>query len=302
MTAPAPARIVLLGHGRVGRHVLQVLAGMPCRVVAVCTHRAAPGDWQPSLAPDARRLGIPVQVDLPLGTEEAVAWLSALHPDLIVSAYFREIVPDAVLATARRGGINLHGSPLPSYRGRVPVNWMVLRGETEGGVALHVMTSRADRGPILGRRLFPIAPDETAFDALLNVAEHGGALLQECILPFLAGELAPTPQGPGETFGGRRPEDGRVDWSWPHQRIIDLVRAVTRPYPGAFAPVGSGTVELWWIEAVPEVMLEPGEVRLAGPAPLVGTGGCAVRLVDYAVRGAAHGCRRSALEKLVPSD
>lgn len=283
--APGLPRIALFGHGIVGREALRVLAELEVEIVAVYTHAAASGDWQVSLAEPAEVLSIPCFTDLPLRDSATATALAALQPDLIVSAYCRQILPPELLNCARLGGINLHGSPLPEYRGRAPVNWMVLNGEVEGGAALHVMTSRADRGPLLGVERFPIAEADTAYDVLLKVRLAGATLLRNCLPLFLVGGLKPTPQGRGSTYGRRTPADGRIDWSEPASKIQCLVRAVTRPYPGAFADFGETRVTVWWVAPQTELTLPPGALVQEGGRILVGTGSHALELVDYRVAG-----------------
>ncbi len=282
-------RIVLFGHGIVGQEALAVLIGMGYEVTAVFAHAPTPGDWQVGLAEEARRYAIPCFVDAKFDAPETVAIVAAAAPDLIVSAYCRELLPAALLACARLGGVNLHGSPLPHYRGRAPVNWMVLRGEVQGGVSLHQMTARADRGPLLGVTRFPIGVEDTAFDVLLNVRREGGNLLRHCLPGFLTGTLTPTAQGKGSMFGRRTPADGRIDWSWSASRIHCLVRALTRPYPGAFADLGEERVVIWWATLRAEIVLEPGVSLPRGRSMLVGTGTHALALLDYQVTGAASG-------------
>ncbi len=274
-------RIALFGHGIVGQEALRVLRSMDLEVAAIFSHSATSRDWQPSLTEEARTVDIPCFTDASLGEPETVDRVASLELDLLISAYCRELIPQALLDSTRLGGINLHGSPLPKYRGRAPVNWMVLHGETEGGVALHVMTSRADRGPLLGVTHFPIGRDESAYDVLLNVRQLGGRLLRECLPAYLVGELKPTPQGSGTTYGRRTPADGQIDWNWPAEQIRNLVRAVTRPYPGAFADMDGARVTVWWVEMRPDVALAPGATRHDGKSLLVGTGSHALELVDY---------------------
>jgi methionyl-tRNA formyltransferase len=200
------------------------------------------------------------------------------------------MIPDAILATARKGGVNLHGSPLPRYRGRAPVNWMVLNGEVEGGAALHVMTSRPDAGPLLAMRTFRIGPRDTAFSVLMQVEHLGMDMLRQALPRYLADELVPTPQkGRGSYFGRRTPEDGRIDWTWPAERIVNLIRAVTRPYPGAFTDLDGKRLYVWWAEAVPDRKLPPGTMVSEGGRLLAGTATCALHLVDCTGGGGEQG-------------
>jgi methionyl-tRNA formyltransferase len=187
----------------------------------------------------------------------------------------------------KRGAYNLHGSLLPAYRGRCPVNWVLVRGETETGVTLHHMVTKADAGDIVGRRVVPIERMDTAVILYQKLCGAAGELLDE-ILPLMKEGRAPRiPQdiGSGSYFGGRRPEDGRIDWKWPAERIYNLIRAVTEPYPGAFCTLPDGSpLFIWW--AVPQEGGEagepgsPGTVRIEDTGVLVFTGQGRLRLLS----------------------
>jgi methionyl-tRNA formyltransferase len=151
-----------------------------------------------------------------------------------------------VLALARRGALNMHGSLLPRYRGRAPVNWAVLHGERETGATLHDMTAKPDAGGIVDQQAVPIGPDENAravFDKVTGAAE---AVLDRALPALIAGTAVRRPNdlASGSYFGGRRPEDGRIDWNAPAKRVHDLVRAVAPPYPGAFADLPGGRLDV----------------------------------------------------------
>jgi methionyl-tRNA formyltransferase len=159
------------------------------------------------------------------------------RPDLIFSFYYRRILPEEMLTAAGIGAYNMHGSLLPKFRGRAPVNWAVLKGETQTGATLHVMTERADRGPIVDQEAVPIGPDDTAFEVQKRVTaaavEAGTA------------RAVPQDESKASRFGRRTPEDGRIDWSRPAREVHDLVRAVTHPYPGAFTDLFGGRTLVW---------------------------------------------------------
>ncbi len=283
-------RCALFGHGVVGELGIGVLREIGVEPVLVFGHPQSQGDWQRGLKPVADRLGIPAVENADLDDPGLVERLSRLDLDIHVSLYFREMIPDSILSTARLGGVNLHGSPLPRYRGRAPVNWMVLNGETEGGAALHVMTSRPDGGPLLAMRTFPIGPADTAFSVLLQVERIGMEIIRDTLPRYLSGSLVPTPQrGRSSYFGRRTPEDGRIDWTWPAARIINLVRAVTRPYPGAFADLPSGRLYVWWAEELPGRILPAGTLVREGNRILAGTGSNALALVDCTMDGVPAG-------------
>ena len=151
-----------------------------------------------------------------------------------------------LLRHARRGALNMHGSLLPRFRGRAPVNWAVLRGATETGATLHYMVEKADAGDIVDQAAVPILENDTALDVFYKVADAAELILTRSVPLLIAGSAPRRPQdlALGEYCGRRRPEDGRIDWSRPAREIHDLVRAVAPPFPGAFAFVDG---ERWLI-------------------------------------------------------
>jgi methionyl-tRNA formyltransferase len=175
--------------------------------------------------------------------------------DFIFSFYFRRLLPQRQLDVASRGALNVHGSLLPRYRGRAPINWAILRGESETGATLHHMTARADAGDVVDQLRVPILVDDTAFDVSRKVTVAAEIVLARSLPRLLDGTAPRTPQVtlPGHCFGRRRPEDGRIDWSQPAKVVHDLVRAVAPPFPGAFTDIDG---ERWWLH----------KTRLAGPA------------------------------------
>jgi methionyl-tRNA formyltransferase len=180
--------------------------------------------------------------------------VNRLAPDFIFSFYYRHMLPVELLATAKRGAYNMHGSLLPKYRGRVPTNWAVLRGETETGATLHEMAAKPDAGAILAQTPVPILPDDTAaqvFDKTTVAAEQ---TLWRVLPALLAGEAPRLPNdlAAGSYFGGRKPEDGRIDWSQPAQQVYNLIRAVAPPYPGAFTDIGGERFIVARARLVPE--------------------------------------------------
>jgi methionyl-tRNA formyltransferase len=174
--------------------------------------------------------------------------LRAAPPDFVFSFYYRQLLPDAVILAASRGALNMHGSLLPRYRGRAPVNWAVLHGETETGVTLHYMVARADSGDIVDQMAVPILPDDTAAEVMRKVTVAAEIVLVRSLPALVAGTAPRHPQRiePGQYFGRRGPEDGRIDWQRPALEVHNLVRAVAPPFPGAFTDLTDGRV---WIHA-----------------------------------------------------
>jgi methionyl-tRNA formyltransferase len=164
-----------------------------------------------------------------------VEQIRALQPDFYFSFYYREMLKAPLLEIPKQGAFNMHGSLLPKYRGRVPVNWAIIRGETETGATLHYMTEKPDNGDIVAQQAVPILPNDTAFDVFQKVTVAAEIALNGVMPALLAGTAPRVKQdlSQGAYFGGRKPEDGVIDWSQSAQQIHDLVRAVAPPYPGA---------------------------------------------------------------------
>ncbi|CAG4888084.1 formyltransferase [Paraburkholderia gardini] len=236
-------RAVVFAYHNVGVRCLQVLLARGVDVALVVTHEDSPTEniWFGSVASVAAEHGIAAVTPADPRSAELRAAVSAARPDFIFSFYYRHMLPVDLLAIAARGAYNMHGSLLPKYRGRVPTNWAVLNGETETGATLHEMAAKPDAGAILAQTPVPILPDDTAaqvFDKTTVAAEQ---TLWRVLPALLAGEAPHLPNDltQGSYFGGRKPEDGRIDWSRPAQQVYNLIRAVAPPYPGAFTDIGS---------------------------------------------------------------
>jgi methionyl-tRNA formyltransferase len=235
-------RAVVFAYHNVGARALRTLLAGGMQVELVLTHPDDPGEtiWFESVAAVAAEHGIPVAlVDLSV-PPELQARVAAIHPDYLFSFYFRRMLPPALLATARIAALNMHGSLLPKYRGRVPVNWAVLHGERETGATLHVMEAKPDAGDIVAQQAVPVLPDDTAKDVFDKVTVAAEIALWSVLPQLMRGQLPrrPNPLAQGSYFGGRKPEDGRLDWTRPAAELYNLIRAVAPPYPGAFFESG----------------------------------------------------------------
>jgi methionyl-tRNA formyltransferase len=237
MSAAAPRAVVFAYHN-VGVRCLKVLLAHGVDVVRVVTHEDRPDEqiWFDSVAAVAREQELPVATPADPNTPQFVAQLAALRPDFLFSFYYRQMLAPQLLALPARGAYNMHGSLLPRYRGRVPVNWAVIRGERETGASLHAMLAKPDAGAIVAQRRVPILPDDTAGEVFAKVTVAAELALHEVLPALLAGTAPHIEQdlAAGSYFGGRRPEDGRIDWTQDAQGIHNLVRGVAPPYPGAF--------------------------------------------------------------------
>jgi len=242
------SRAVVFAYHEVGVRCLKVLLAHGVEVALVVTHEDNPAEriWFGSVAATAREHGLPVIAPADANDEATFAAVTACHPDFLFSFYFRQMLATRLLEAAPRGAYNMHGSLLPRYRGRVPVNWAVLHGERRTGATLHRMEARPDRGAIVSQQAVPILPDDTAGEVFAKVTVAAEIALDACLPALLAGNAPHHDQDPAQAsyFGGRRPEDGRIDWSQPAERIHDLVRAVAPPYPGAFAAFDGATIRV----------------------------------------------------------
>ena len=182
------------------------------------------------------------------------------------------------------GAYNLHGSLLPRYRGRAPVNWALVSGETETGVTLHRMVARADAGEIVDQQPVPIGPADSIREVYDGVVGAARKVVARRIDELLSGQVQSRPQDEARAtvVRGRRPEDGRIDWQRDARTVFNLVRAVTHPYPGAFTEVQDRRFYIWWAEPMDETPAgaEPGEVTGTTP-PCIACGRGSLRVRQW---------------------
>jgi methionyl-tRNA formyltransferase len=243
-----PTAVVFAYHN-VGVRCLATLLARGVDVRLVVTHRDNPSEtiWFDSVAALAARHGIATLTPDDPNTSEVLAAVTDAKPDFLFSFYYRHMLKAPLLAAAPRGAYNMHGSLLPQYRGRVPVNWAVLRGETETGATLHVMNEKPDNGAIVDQQSVPILPDDTAYEVFGKVTVAAEQVLWRCLPALLDGRhpLKPQDLSQGGYFGGRKPEDGRLDWRMDAASLHNFVRALSRPYPGAFADIEGRRLVVW---------------------------------------------------------
>ena len=266
-------RILFFGYSEVGYECLSLLLARGDHVVALITHEDNPHEkiWFKTPAVAAREKGIPVFTPESVNTPEWRERLTALQPDLILSVYYRHMIGTKILGLPRLGAWNLHGSLLPKYRGRAPINWAVLHGEPRIGMTLHRMVKSADAGAVVDQEGVDLDPRDTAEQAFRKVLPCARRVLERQIAALLAGAARETPQDETQAtyFGGREPEDGRVNWTQTSRQIFNLIRAVTDPYPGAFTEVNGSRLMLWWAEpdspAAQGGRGRPGEILSVAP-------------------------------------
>lgn len=264
--------IVVYGYHDIGCCAIQTLREMGEKICAVFTHDDDPREnvWFGSVKKLALELHLPVFTTETPNSTEWVAKVAGMKPDIIFSFYYRQLISESILAIPPKGALNLHGSLLPKYRGRAPVNWALVNGEKETGLTLHYMLKKADAGDIVAQKRAPIVETDTALSLFKKLVPLTREILLESV-PLLARGAAPrVPQDHSQatTYRGRKPEDGKIDWTKSAEEVYNLIRAVTHPYPGAFALFGQKKIFIWTARKQKNLQgasLKPGTISSLDP-------------------------------------
>jgi UDP-4-amino-4-deoxy-L-arabinose formyltransferase/UDP-glucuronic acid dehydrogenase (UDP-4-keto-hexauronic acid decarboxylating) len=278
-------RTLVFAYNNIGCTGIEALVKNGFDVAAVFTHSDDPDEnvWFRSAAETASKHKIPVYAPADVNNTIWVKKIKDLKPDIIFSFYYRNMLKTAILEIPPKGCLNLHGSLLPAYRGRCPINWVLVNGEKETGVTLHHMTPKPDDGDIVAQERINISSNDTAMTLHLK-ADAAAAKLLEKVLPKIeTGKTKRIQQDNSKAsyFGGRKPKDGQIDWDMTSSQVRNLVRAVTRPFPGAFAFMGGKKYIFWEVSEVPSSNrnLRPGQIISSSPL-VIACGKGAVR-VDF---------------------
>ncbi len=252
---------VVFAYHNIGVIGLTALLNNGVEIPLVVTHQDQPDEhiWFDSVADLADKHGIPVITPTDPNRREVLQKLQELQPQWLFSFYYRQLLSSEILAIPERGAYNLHGSLLPKYRGRAPVNWAVLHGERETGVSLHRMLEKPDAGDLVDQLAVPIDTNDTARDVFLKLGPAAERLLARSLPRLLQGtaRLTPLDLARGSYFSGRKPEDGRIDWRQSAWQIHNLIRAVAPPYPGAFFTCQGKTVAVLGSRYADEAAVNP---------------------------------------------
>lgn len=262
---------VVCAYSPVGHEALAGLIEAGVEVLGLYTYPQGESEsWFVPPAHFAEQQGIPVHMEARFNEDSVFGTIRDLKPDFLFSFYFREMIQARFLDLPRLGAYNLHGSLLPKYRGRAPINWVLVNGESETGVTLHAMTPKPDDGHIVGQTKLPIDWDDTALSLTWKSAEAGRRLVRDTVPKLLDDSVERLDQknmGGSTYFGGRTPKDGRLDFSMPVQAAFNLIRAVADPWPNAFVSTEIGDLQVAW--ALPTALTcAPGCFR-ATPEGLV---------------------------------
>ncbi|MCF5692224.1 bifunctional UDP-4-amino-4-deoxy-L-arabinose formyltransferase/UDP-glucuronic acid oxidase ArnA [Pseudomonas sp. PA-1-2A] len=264
------SKAVVFAYHDIGCAGIEALLSAGYDIAAVFTHADDPkeNNFYGSVAQLCARNGIPVHAPEDANHPLWIERIAKLNPEYIFSFYYRNLLSEPLLATARKGAFNLHGSLLPKYRGRAPANWVLVNGETETGVTLHRMVKRADAGAILAQQNVTIERSDTGLSLHAKLRDAATALLRDALPQLAQGKLSETAQDESKAtyFGRRTAADGKLDWKKPAEQLFNLVRAVTQPYPGAFCAVGEHKLIVWQADVVKgNEGLAPGRVISVNP-------------------------------------
>jgi len=248
------AKTVVFAYHDIGCAGIEALLNSGYDIAAVFTHADDPKEnaFYASVAQLCATKGIPVHAPEDANHPLWIERIAKLDPEYIFSFYYRNLLSEPLLALAKKGAFNLHGSLLPRYRGRAPANWVLVNGETETGVTLHRMVKRADAGAIVAQQRVAIERSDTGLTLHAKLRTAASDLLRDTLPNMLQGKITETPQDESKAtvFGRRTPADGKLVWAKPAEELFNLVRAVTRPYPGAFCAVGEHKLIVWSAEVV----------------------------------------------------
>lgn len=242
-------KTIVFAYHEMGCIGIRALLDAGFEIEAIYTHpdNALENRFFSSVARLAAERGItvyaPQEVNHPLWVER----IRRSAPDIIFSFYYRQLLSEAVLRCAAKGAFNLHGSLLPEYRGCAPLNWVLLNGETRTGVTLHKMEPRADAGDIIAQQEVQISPQDEALSLHHKLCDAAQLLLRDTLPAIKSGNYQQTPQDDQQAsyFGRRTAQDGRIDWSKSARELHNQVRALSDPWPGAFAYAGVSKFTIW---------------------------------------------------------
>ena len=248
-------KAVLYAYHEIGASALEALIQQGVDIAAVFTHRDDPseGGWYRSVARLAAEKGIPVHAPPDPNHPIWIQRVREMAPDAIFSAHYRHLIGADLLSICPDRCFNVHASLLPKYRGRCPINWVLIHGEKETGVTLHHMTESPDAGDIVSQINVEIDSDDTARSLTSRLVEATTQLLTEAIPSISDGTASKTPQDDAQAtqMPGRSPEDGCIDWTLTGEAVHNLVRAVAHPWPGAFTHAGDRKITVWETTVMP---------------------------------------------------
>ena len=262
-------KILFFGFSDIGYQCLKYLIDEEYYVIGVFTHDTDPHEkqWFKTAESLAKENFIPVFKPSTLKTEKWYRKVKYMQPDLILSLYYRNIIPEEIFSQAKFGAYNMHGSYLPTYRGRAPLNWAIINGENYSGVSLHVLEKTFDTGAIVDQEKVEFTEDEYVADIQPRITDAGVKLFKRSLEKLLDGNPQTTPQDENNAtyFGKRTPEDGRIDFNKSAKDVYNLIRALSKPFPGAFAEINGKDTIIWRAKIGDETNLPAGTIANTSP-------------------------------------
>jgi methionyl-tRNA formyltransferase len=280
MTKPA---ILVFAYHDIGYECLQALIQNDEYIMAVITHKDDPSEeiWFKSVAKLAAKYDIPVHAPESVNSPDWIAKIRSWAPDLILSFSYRNMIAEETLSVPRLGAFNMHGSLLPKYRGHDPINRAIMNNEKQTGMTLHHMVKRVAAGDIVDQEAVPIGKEDTAQEVFGKCVTAARLVLERQIDALTAGTAPRRIQDESQatSFGRRKPEDERIDWTASADSIYNLVRALTQPFPGAFTEADGKKMFIWWATPAGPAKGTPGEVLSLDPL-LVATGNGSLEIIN----------------------
>jgi methionyl-tRNA formyltransferase len=226
--AVAELKFLVAGYGMPAEFALNSLfaQGVPPAQVALLTHDE-----------DARNRGLHEVArlrGLRMSTSPAKApitaeWVAAFAPDVLISMHYRSLIPKIILDQARLGGVNLHPSLLPLYRGTNSVAWVIVNGESETGFTFHRMDAKFDTGAILIQERLPITATDTAFSLFHRQIVRAMCRFEEVVDMMVCGEPGTLQPAEGTYYPRKLPHEGKIDIAWPLAQVDRFIRAMQFP-------------------------------------------------------------------------
>ena len=262
-------KILFFGFSDIGYQCLKYLIDEEYYVIGVFTHDTDPHEkqWFKTAESLAKENFIPVFKPSTLKTEKWYRKVKYMQPDLILSLYYRNIIPEEIFSQAKFGAYNMHGSYLPTYRGRAPLNWAIINGENYSGVSLHVLEKTFDTGAIVDQEKVEFLENEYVADIQPRITDAGVKLFKRSLEKLLDGNPQTTPQDESKAtyFGKRTPEDGRIDFNKSAKEVYNLIRALSKPFPGAFAKIKGTDTTIWRAKIGDATDLPAGTIANTSP-------------------------------------
>jgi methionyl-tRNA formyltransferase len=234
----------------------------------------------------ALALNLPVHEPLKITATEVLHLLESLAADAMVVVGYGKLIPQVIIDMPPLGIINLHASLLPKYRGAAPINWALVRGESQTGVTTMKIDAGLDTGNMLLKETIDIAPDDDTVTLGRKLAAIGAPLLARTLDGLERGEITPIPQDDGQATlaPALRKEDGRADWTLSAVELLNRVRGFA-PWPGVYTKFREGTLNIWRAAAAEPSTAALGTLTVAGRRVFVACGNGSLELLEVQPEG-----------------